>query len=84
MALTEERAVAAKEAVAVEKVKLRKEVEHAVQNVDADLRKEHIEFGTTNETGKVLGAAPGTAGYSKTTTTTTGSSNIDPVNNPRV
>ena len=77
VALTEERAVAAKEAVAVEKVKLRKEVEHAVQNVDADLRKEHIEFGTTNETGKVLGAAPGTAGYdstgyTKTTTTTTG------------
>jgi uncharacterized protein (TIGR02271 family) len=88
VALTEERAVAAKEAVAVEKVKLRKEVEHAVQNVDADLRKEHIEFGTTNETGKVLGAAPGTAGYdttgySKTTTTTSGS-NIDPVANPRV
>jgi len=77
VALTEERAVAAKEAVAVEKVKLRKEVEHAVQNVDADLRKEHIEFGTTNETGKVLGAAPGTPGY------TTGS-NIDPLANPRV
>jgi len=88
VALTEERAVAAKEAVAVEKVKLRKEVEHAVQNVDADLRKEHIEFGTTNETGKVLGAAPGTAGYDSTgyskTTTTTSGSNIDPVANPRV
>jgi len=85
VALTEERAVAAKEAVAVEKVKLRKEVEHAVQNVDADLRKEHIEFGTTNETttGKTLGVAPGTTGYNKTTTTTTGS-NIDPVANPRV
>jgi len=87
VALTEERAVAAKEAVAVEKVKLRKEVEHATQNVDADLRKEHIEFGTTNETatGKTLGAAPGTAGYSTTNykTTTTGS-NIDPVANPRV
>jgi len=65
VALTEERAVAAKEAVAVEKVKLRKEVEHAVQNVDADLRKEHIEFGTTNESGKVLGAAPGSAGYDR-------------------
>jgi len=86
VALTEERAVAAKEAVAVEKVKLRKEVEHAVQNVDADLRKEHIEFGTTVEQGKTLGAAPGTAGYDKTynnTTTRTGS-NIDPVANPRV
>lgn len=66
VALNEERAVAAKEAVAVEKVKLRKEVEHAVQNVDADLRKEHIEFGSTNESGKVLGAAPGSAGYEGT------------------
>lgn len=65
VALNEERAVAAKEAVAVEKVKLRKEVEHAVQNVDADLRKEHIDFGTTNESGKVLGAAPGSAGYER-------------------
>jgi len=88
VALSEERAVAAKEAVAVEKVKLRKEVEHATQNVDADLRKEHIEFGTTNETatGKTLGAAPGTTGYNNTNynkTTTTGS-NIDPVANPRV
>jgi len=92
VALTEERAVAAKEAVAIEKVKLRKEVEHAVQNVDADLRKEHIEFGTANETGKVLGAAPGTAGYnagydktgySKTTTTGTNrAANIDPVTSP--
>jgi len=83
VALTEERAVAAKEAVAVEKVRLRKEVEHAVQNVDADLRKEHIEFGTTNESGKVLGAAPGTTGYTQSSTTTTGS-NIDPLANPRV
>lgn len=92
VALTEERAVAAKEAVPVEKVKLRKEVEHAVQNVDADLRKEHIEFGTTNESGKVLGAAPGTAGYDNTTaggynktstTTTTAGSNMDPMGNPR-
>jgi uncharacterized protein (TIGR02271 family) len=85
--LTEERAVAAKETVPVEKVKLRKEVEHGTQNVDADLRKEHIEFGTTNERAgaKTLGAAPGTAGYSTTnTTTTTGSTNIDPIANPRV
>ena len=86
VALTEERAVAAKETVAVEKVKLRKEVEHTTQNVDAELRKEHIEFGTTQETGKVLGAAPGTAGYTTgTTTTTTGyNSSVDPVANPRV
>lgn len=89
VALTEERAVAAKETVPVEKVKLRKEVEHTSQNVDAELRKEHIEFGTTNETtqGKVLGAAPGTAGYqtnqTKQKTTTTGQS-IDPTLNPRV
>ena len=80
--------MAAKEAVAVEKVKLRKEVEHAVQNVDADLRKEHIEFGTTNETGKVLGAAPGTVGYdntlnkTSTTTTTTGTTGATTI--PRV
>jgi len=74
VALNEERAVAAKETVPVEKVKLRKEVEHGSQNVDADLRKEHIEFGSTNETtqGKVLGAAPGTAGYSTTGASTTG------------
>jgi uncharacterized protein (TIGR02271 family) len=87
VALTEERAVAAKETVAVEKVKLRKEVEHTTQNVDAELRKEHIEFGTTQETGKVLGAAPGTAGYTTGSTTTTGyttGSNVDPVSNPRV
>ena len=45
--LTAERAVAAKETVAVEKVKVRKEVEQATQNVDADLKKEHIESGTT-------------------------------------
>jgi uncharacterized protein (TIGR02271 family) len=85
VALTEERAVAAKETVAVEKVKLRKEVEHTTQNVDAELRKEHIEFGTTNETthGKVLGAAPGTTAYDKTYSTTTGT-NVDPVSNPRV
>jgi len=89
VALTEERAVAAKETVAVEKVKLRKEVEHTTQNVDAELRKEHIEFGTTQETGKVLGAAPGTAGYTtgstydKTYNSST-SANIDPVANTRV
>ena len=84
--LTEERAVAAKETVPVEKVKLRKEVEHGTQNVDADLRKEHIEFGTTNERAgaKTLGAAPGTAGYTTNTTTTSGSTNIDPLANPRV
>lgn len=86
VALTEERAVAAKETVAVEKVKLRKEVEHTTQNVDAELRKEHIEFGTTNETthGKVLGnvGTTGTTGY--TTGTTTTGSNVDPVANPRV
>ena len=88
VALTEERAVAAKETVAVEKVKLRKEVEHTTQNVDAELRKEHIEFGTTAETtGKTLGAAPGTAGYSttdKTYTNTTTGTNVDPLANPRV
>jgi len=89
VALTEERAVAAKETVAVEKVKLRKEIEHTTQNVDAELRKEHIEFGTTNETthAKVLGAAPGTTGYTTGSTTTTGyttGSNVDPVSNPRV
>jgi uncharacterized protein (TIGR02271 family) len=81
--LTEERAVAAKETVPVEKVKLRKEAEHGSQTVDADLRKEHIEFGTTNEKtqGKVLGAAPGTAGYVSPTGSST---NIDPIANPRV
>jgi len=76
VALNEERAVAAKETVPVEKVKLRKEVEHGSQNVDADLRKEHIEFGSTNETtqGKVLGAAPGTTGYNNSAySSTTGS-----------
>ena len=45
VALTAERAVAAKETVPVEKVRLHKEAVQGVQNVEAELRKEHIEFG---------------------------------------
>ena len=50
--LTAERAVAAKETVPVEKVSLHKEAVQGVQHVDADLRKEHINYaGTTVQPG---------------------------------
>ena len=53
VALRAERAVAAKETVPVEKVRLHKEVVQGVQNVDADLRKEHINYsgGATVQPG---------------------------------
>ena len=47
VALTAERAVAAKETVPVEKVRIHKEAVQGVQTVEADLQKEHIQYGTT-------------------------------------
>jgi len=48
--LMQERVVAAKETVPVEKVRLTKESIQGSQNVDADLRKEHIVYGNEAQT----------------------------------
>jgi hypothetical protein len=42
--LHEERVVAQKETVPVERIRLAKQVDTAIENVGADLRKEHIDF----------------------------------------
>lgn len=55
----EERAVAAKETVPIERVRLAKVKEHTQDTVSADLRKEHIDV-VDNTRDKVLEAAPGT------------------------
>jgi stress response protein YsnF len=62
MRLKEERAIAEKEVVPIEKVRMRKEVETVQQEVGGELRKEHIDFNDGVNTG---------AGYQKTDTTTT-------------
>ena len=53
VALRAERAIAAKETVPVEKVRIHKEAVQGVQNVEADLRKEHINYtgGATVQPG---------------------------------
>jgi len=57
--LMEERAVAEKQTVPIERVRLRKEAEQSQQYVEADLRKEHIELvDPTKGTG--LGSGTGT------------------------
>ena len=54
MPLSEERAVASKKAVAVEKVKLTKELEQTTDVVGADLKKENIAFKPTlDETANI-------------------------------
>jgi len=63
MRLKEERAIAEKEVVPIEKVRMRKEVETTQQEVGGELRKEHIDFND--------GLASNTGTYQKTDTTTT-------------
>jgi len=63
MRLKEERAIAEKEVVPIEKVRMRKEVETTQQEVGGELRKEHIDFND--------GMATGANTYQKTDTTTT-------------
>jgi len=47
MRLKEERPLVQKETVPIERVRLAKEVEHSSERVGGDVRKEHIEYGTT-------------------------------------
>jgi len=63
MRLKEERAIAEKEVVPIEKVRMRKEVETTQQEVGGELRKEHIDFND--------GVTTGANTYQKTDTTTT-------------
>jgi len=71
--LTEERAVAQKEVVPIERIRLGKQVETSDQQVGADLRKEHVDLTTTGINEKF-----DNVGYGKTTgtpATTTGNTN---------
>jgi len=64
--LTEERAIAAKEVVPIERIRLGKQVETHDQVVGADLRKEHVDLTTTGINEKF-----DNVGYGRTTGTTT-------------
>jgi len=66
--LTEERAIAQKEVVPIERIRLGKQVETHEQTVGADLRKEHVDLTTTGINEKF-----DNVGYGKTTGTTTAS-----------
>jgi len=68
--LTAEKAVAEKQTVPIERVRLRKEAEQSSQYVEADLRKEHIEVA---DAGKQLGAGAGLGGKQFGQQSTTGS-----------
>jgi len=74
--LTEERAIAAKEVVPIERIRLGKQVETHEQVVGADLRKEHVDLTTTGINEKFdnvgYGRTTGTTGTTTETTTTTG------------
>jgi len=74
--LTEERAIAAKEVVPIERIRLGKQVETHEQVVGADLRKEHVDLTTTGINEKFdnvgYGRTTGTTGATTTDTTTTG------------
>jgi len=74
--LTEERAIAAKEVVPIERIRLGKQVETHEQVVGADLRKEHVDLTTTGINEKFdnvgYGRTTGTTGTTTTETTTTG------------
>jgi len=73
--LTEERAIAQKEVVPIERIRLGKQVETHEQVVGADLRKEHVDLTTTgiNEKFDNVGYGRTTgATTTETTTTTTG------------
>jgi len=70
--LTEERAVAAKEVVPIERIRLGKQVETHDQVVGADLRKEHVDLTTTGINEKFDNVGYGrTTGQTTTETTTT-------------
>jgi len=73
--LTEERAVAAKEVVPIERIRLGKQVETQEQTVGADLRKEHIDLTTTGINEKFDNVGYGTTTGTKVdpTSTTTAS-----------
>jgi len=62
--LTEERAIAAKETVPIERIRLGKQTEVHQQNVGAELRKEHVDLTTTGVNEKF-----DNIGYGKTTGT---------------
>jgi len=64
--LTEERAMAQKEVVPIERIRLGKQVETRDQMVGADLRKEHVDLTTTGINEKF-----DNVGYGRTTGTTT-------------
>jgi len=64
--LTEERAIAQKEVVPIERIRLGKQVETHDQVVGADLRKEHVDLTTTGINEKF-----DNVGYGRTTGTTT-------------
>jgi len=64
--LTEERALAQKEVVPIERIRLGKQVETHDQVVGADLRKEHVDLTTTGINEKF-----DNVGYGRTTGTTT-------------
>jgi len=72
MRLKEERAIAEKEVVPIEKVRMRKEVETTQQEVGGELRKEHIDFNDGLNTGA------NTYQKTDTTTTTTGTTGAMP------
>jgi len=69
--LSEDRVTAAKEVVPIERIRLAKQVETSVQNVGADLRKEHVDFTHTALTGAEKVEPAHTTGYATTSTTTT-------------
>jgi len=72
--LTEERAIASKETVPIERIRLGKQVETQEQTVGAELRKEHVDLTTTGINDKFDNIGYGkTVGGASTTTTTTSS-----------
>jgi len=69
--LTEERAIASKETVPIERIRLGKQAETQEQTVGAELRKEHVDLTTTGINDKFDNIGYGkTVGGASTTTTT--------------
>jgi len=68
--LTEERAIASKETVPIERIRLGKQVETQEQTVGADLRKEHVDLTTTGINDKFDNVGYGKTVGGQTTTTT--------------
>jgi len=72
--LTEERAIASKETVPIERIRLGKQVETNEQTVGAELRKEHVDLTTTGINDKFDNIGYGkTVGGTASTATTTSS-----------